>query len=128
MSSCLIKFSLIFIVCITFYRLLSLIVPISELADMTIFYRSLTRTCIDHHLCRDVCIIICNRFAIYFFKLLFFLLVVAAIVCPNKCYLLTYMKTVFFTVDHRRMCAADKNFLIISQNLQAKPHTVSFYK
>jgi hypothetical protein len=31
-----------------------------------IFYRSLTRTCIDHHLCRDVCIIICNRFAIYF--------------------------------------------------------------
>jgi hypothetical protein len=29
-------------------------------------YRSLTRTCIDHHLCRDVCIIICNRFAIYF--------------------------------------------------------------
>jgi hypothetical protein len=66
MSACLIKFSLIFIVCITFYRLLSLIVPIAELADMTIFYRSLTRTCIDHHLCRDVCIIICNRFAIYF--------------------------------------------------------------
>jgi hypothetical protein len=55
-----------------------------------IFYRSLTNTCIDHHLCRDVCIIICNRFAIYF-KLLFFLLAVAAIVCPNKCYLLTYL-------------------------------------
>jgi hypothetical protein len=27
----------------------------------------------------------------FIFKLLFFLLVVAAIVCPNKCYLLTYL-------------------------------------
>jgi hypothetical protein len=61
-SDCLIKFSLIFIVYITFYRLLSLKVPISELADMTIFYRSVTHILIDHHLCREVCIIICNLF------------------------------------------------------------------
>jgi hypothetical protein len=59
-SACLIKFSPILIVYITFYRLLSLMVPISELADMTIFYRSVTHTFIDHHLCRDVCTIICN--------------------------------------------------------------------
>jgi hypothetical protein len=29
----------------------------------------------------------------FIFKLLFFLLAVAAIVCPNKCYLLTYLLT-----------------------------------
>jgi hypothetical protein len=59
-SACLIKFSLIFIVYITFYRLLSLMVPISELADMTIFYRNVTHLFIEHHLCRDVCTIICK--------------------------------------------------------------------
>jgi hypothetical protein len=43
----------------------------------------------------------------FIFKLLFFLLAVAAIVCPNKCYLLTYLGslevnrefTEFLTVD-----------------------------
>jgi hypothetical protein len=35
-------------------------VPISELADMTIFYRNVTHLFIEHHLCRDVCTIICK--------------------------------------------------------------------